>query len=128
MAAPGDDNVLARRVTDDLIEFSGENDPLQYTKFFLNQKIAECRRQINKWREDADSIRECMAQTTALIAEFEAMPNQNVVHHPLMVVRAARISEQSKLLALNESIAEAMDEIHTLETSVDILDGGNDGV
>ena len=128
MAAPGDDNVLTRRVTDDLIEFSGENDPRQYTKFFLNQKIAECRRQINKWREDADSIRECMAQTTALINKFEAMPNQNVVHQPLLVVRAARISEQNKLLALNESIAETMDEIHTLKTSVDILDGGNDGV
>ena len=31
-------------------------------------------------------------------------------------------------MVLNEAIAEAIDEIHTLETAVDILDGGNDGV
>ncbi|GJR89171.1 hypothetical protein Tco_0213182 [Tanacetum coccineum] len=41
MAGEGVQNVIARRVTDDLIIFSGETSPSRYTKFLLEQKIAE---------------------------------------------------------------------------------------
>ncbi|GKG57733.1 hypothetical protein Tco_0587331, partial [Tanacetum coccineum] len=41
MAAAGAGNEVARRVTDDLIDFSGETAVPKYMKFFEAQQIAE---------------------------------------------------------------------------------------
>ncbi|GJT18670.1 reverse transcriptase domain-containing protein [Tanacetum coccineum] len=52
---PGPADIVARRVTDDLIAFSGETAPPRYMKFFLSQKLTESRRFVNRMREEADN-------------------------------------------------------------------------
>ncbi|GJV51143.1 hypothetical protein Tco_1446884 [Tanacetum coccineum] len=69
MAAPGPENIVARRVIDDLIVFSGET----------------------------------------------VVPS-------LLAAKDAKRDEQSKLMALNDVIAEALDEIETQENNVEILE------
>ncbi|GKA67381.1 hypothetical protein Tco_0767189 [Tanacetum coccineum] len=88
MAGEGPANMIARRVNDDLISFSGETAPPRFIKFFLVQKVAESRRFVNRMRD----------------------------------------GEEAKLVALNDVIVEALDEIETLENNVEILDGTGDDV
>ncbi|GJY58348.1 helicase [Tanacetum coccineum] len=121
-------NMIARRVTNDLISFSGETAPPKYMKFFLVQKIAESRRFVNRIRDEADTVRECIAQLTAVIAELLAMEDQDEVHDSLLAANDAKRGEEGKLVALNDVIAEALDEIETQEIHVEILDGAGDGV
>ncbi|GJW70173.1 hypothetical protein Tco_0127090 [Tanacetum coccineum] len=128
MAAPGPSNMIARCVTDDLIAFSGETAPRRYMKYFLTQKLAESRRFVNHIRDEVDTLRDCVAQLTAVIVELQAMPNQDKVHDSLLADKDAKHSEQSKLVALNDVIAEALEDIETQETNVEILDDENDGV
>ncbi|GJX62678.1 hypothetical protein Tco_0295578 [Tanacetum coccineum] len=106
MAAPGPTNMVARRVTDDLIAFIGETAPPRYMKFFLTQKLAESHRFVNCMREEAETL--------------------NEEHDSLLAAKDAKRSEQSKLVALNDVIAEALEEFETQEANVEILDGGND--
>ncbi|GJR57209.1 hypothetical protein Tco_1499371 [Tanacetum coccineum] len=127
MANPGPTNIVARRVTDDLIAFSGETTVPKYMKFFFVQKLAETSRFVNHMRDEADTIRSCIAQLTAVIAELQAMDDQDEVHDSLLAAKDAKRGEESKLLLLNEVIAEALEEIETQETNVKILDGENDG-
>ncbi|GJX17397.1 hypothetical protein Tco_0218229 [Tanacetum coccineum] len=122
MASTGPGNVIARRVTDDLIAFSGETVVPKYMKFFLVQKVAETRRFVNRMREEAEAIRSCIAQTTAVIAELQAMEDQNEVHDSLLAVKDAKRGEESKLLALHEVIAEALEEIESQGHNVAMLD------
>ncbi|GJZ63417.1 hypothetical protein Tco_0619838 [Tanacetum coccineum] len=75
MAASGPANIVARRVIDDLIAFSGETD----------------------------------------------VPN-------LLSAKDAKCGEEGKLMALNDVIAEAFDEIKTQEENVQVLDAASDGV
>ncbi|GKD13371.1 hypothetical protein Tco_1197778 [Tanacetum coccineum] len=128
MAGEGAGNMIARRVTDDLIAFSGETSPSKYMKFFLEQKVAESRRFVNRIRAEVATSSDCLAQLTAVIAEFEAMENQDEVHDCLLAAKDAKRGEKAKLDALNEVIAEAFDEIEMHETNVEILDGALDGV
>ncbi|GJY86873.1 hypothetical protein Tco_0500899 [Tanacetum coccineum] len=104
MAAPGPANMIARRVTDDLISFSGETAHPKYMKFLLVQKIVESRRFVNP------------------------MEDQVEVHDSLLAAKDAKCGEEGKLVALNDVIVEALDEIETQETNVEILDGAGDGV
>ncbi|GKB83456.1 hypothetical protein Tco_0950351 [Tanacetum coccineum] len=103
MAALGLQNIVARRVTDDLIAFSGETTVPKYMKFFFVQKIAESRRFVNHTRNEVETVRGCIGQLTI----------------------DANHGEESKLLALNKVIAEALADIETLEMNVEILDGEN---
>nr|GEW99823.1 hypothetical protein [Tanacetum cinerariifolium] len=90
MAGEGPANMIARRVSDDLISFSGENAPPMYMRFFLLQNFAESR--------------------------------------SLLATKDAKRGEEAKLVALNDVIVKALDEIETLENNVEILDGaGNYG-
>nr|GEV79214.1 hypothetical protein [Tanacetum cinerariifolium] len=127
MENPGRANITARRVTDDLIAFSGETAVSKYMKFFLVQKLAETRCFVNRMRDEADTIRSCIAQLTVVIAELQAMDDQDEVHDSLFAAKNAKRGEESKLLVLNEVIAEALEDIKTQETNVEILDGENDG-
>ncbi|GJU56646.1 hypothetical protein Tco_1234412 [Tanacetum coccineum] len=72
MANPGPQNIVARRVVDDLIAFSGET----------------------------------------LVPRY----------------MSAKRREESKLLALTELIAEALEDIHTVELDLEILGGDGNGV
>ncbi|GJT54684.1 hypothetical protein Tco_0989738 [Tanacetum coccineum] len=92
MAAPGPENIIARRVSDDLIDFNGET------------------------------------SMTALVAELQAMENQDEVYNGLLAAKDAKRGEESKLVALNDLIAKALDDIDTLEIDVEILDGDDNGV
>ncbi|GKG16897.1 hypothetical protein Tco_0361854, partial [Tanacetum coccineum] len=100
----GPDNFVARRVIDNLITFSGETAVLKYMKFFLVQKM------------------------TTVIAELQAIEDQDEVHDSLLVAKDAKHGEKSKLLALHEVIAEALEEIESQWNNVEILDGEHDGV
>nr|GEX40806.1 hypothetical protein [Tanacetum cinerariifolium] len=102
MAATGPGNVVARRVTDDLIAFSGETAVSKYMKIFLVQKVAETCRFVNRMRDEADVIRSCITRTTAVIAELQAMKDQDEVHDSLLAAKDAKRGEESKLLALHE--------------------------
>nr|GEV59159.1 hypothetical protein [Tanacetum cinerariifolium] len=57
-----------------------------------------------------------------------AMKNQEEVYNGLLAVKDAKCGEKSKLMALNDLIAEALDDIDTLEPDVEILDGDDNGV
>ncbi|GJX53187.1 hypothetical protein Tco_0281556 [Tanacetum coccineum] len=101
MAAPGLANIVARRVTGDFIAFSGETAVPRYTKFFL---------------------------LTAVIAELQAMKDQDEVHDSLLAAKDAKRGEEGKLTALNDVIAEVLDDVDTQEVNVEIFDGENNGV
>ncbi|GJY00291.1 hypothetical protein Tco_0357309 [Tanacetum coccineum] len=131
---------------------SGETTVPRYMKFFLVQKIAESRSFVNRMCDEADTLRNCIAQLTvviaelqaiedqdevhdsllaakltAVIAELQAMEDQDEVHDSLLAAKDAKRGEQGKLTALNDVITEALDEIETQEANVEILDaGGND--
>ncbi|GJU47772.1 hypothetical protein Tco_1217327 [Tanacetum coccineum] len=94
MAGEGVQNMIARRVTDDLIVFSGETSPSRYTKFLLEQKIAESRRFVERMRSEVATSRDCIAQLNAVVAEFEAMENQEEVHDSWLAAKDARRGEQ----------------------------------
>ncbi|GKE77943.1 hypothetical protein Tco_1544063 [Tanacetum coccineum] len=65
MASPEPANMIARRVTDDLIAFNGETAPRWYMKFFQTQKI------------------------------HKTMPDQDEVHDSLLAAKDAKRSDQS---------------------------------
>ncbi|GJZ28702.1 hypothetical protein Tco_0573349 [Tanacetum coccineum] len=76
MAAPNGGNQIARRVIDDLIEFSGQTSVDGYMSFFKAQQIAEIRGFINRMHEEANTLRNLIGQLNALIAEMEALKDQ----------------------------------------------------
>ncbi|GKC77606.1 hypothetical protein Tco_1299102 [Tanacetum coccineum] len=121
-------NIVARRVTEDLIAFSDETTVPKYIKFFLVQKIAESRLFINRMRDEAQTVRSCIAQLTAVIIELQAMEDQDEFYDSLLAAKDAKHGEDSKLMALNDVIAESLDDIETQEANVEILDPENNGV
>ncbi|GKD03237.1 hypothetical protein Tco_1178211 [Tanacetum coccineum] len=79
MAAPGGGNQIARRVIDDLIEFSRETSMDGYMSFFKSQQIAESR----------------------------ALEDQGELFDTLMDLRDDREGANAKLHGLNALIAQA---------------------
>ncbi|GJT47403.1 hypothetical protein Tco_0956118 [Tanacetum coccineum] len=71
---------------------------------------------------------EYIAQLNAVVAEFEAMENQEEVHDSWLAAKDARRGEQGRLDGLNEVINDALEEIEKLETNVEILEGAADVV
>nr|GEX60843.1 hypothetical protein [Tanacetum cinerariifolium] len=78
---------------------------------------------VNRMRDEAATARECVAQMTALIVEIKAMEDQKEIHDSLLAAKDAKRGEEAKLVALNDVIVEALDEVDTLENNVEILDG-----
>ncbi|GJT76209.1 hypothetical protein Tco_1042934 [Tanacetum coccineum] len=108
MTATGPDNVVARRVTDDLIAFSGEIAVPKYMKFFLVQKVAETRRFVNRMRDDV--IRSCIAQMTAVIAKLQATEDQDEY--------LVKLSKRRAFWSLNEDILKIMDSDNQYAVSI----------
>ncbi|GJU39733.1 zinc finger, CCHC-type, retrotransposon gag domain protein [Tanacetum coccineum] len=79
-------------------------------------------------REEANTIRDFIAQLTAIIVELQAIKDQDEVHDIFLAAKDAKRGKQGKLTELNDVIVEALDEIKTQETNVEILDGAGDGV
>nr|GEX79365.1 hypothetical protein [Tanacetum cinerariifolium] len=126
MAGEGVQNMIARRVMDDLIVFSGETFPSRYTKFLLEQKIAESRRFVERMRSEVATSMDCIAQLNAVVAEFEGMENQEEVHDSWLATKDARRGKHSRLDGLNEVIDDAVEEIEKLKTNLEILEGAAD--
>nr|GEX17491.1 hypothetical protein [Tanacetum cinerariifolium] len=88
-----------------------------------NIVVAETRRFVNRMRDEANAIRSCIAQTTAVISKLQAIKDQDEVRDNLLAAKDAKRGEESKLLALHEVIAEALEEIESQGNNVEILDG-----
>ncbi|GKG54917.1 hypothetical protein Tco_0562904, partial [Tanacetum coccineum] len=67
---------IARRVINDLIEFSEETSMDGYMSFFKSQQIAESCGFINRIREEANTARNLVRQLNALVADMEALKDQ----------------------------------------------------
>ncbi|GJZ31346.1 hypothetical protein Tco_0576393 [Tanacetum coccineum] len=80
-------NQIARRVFDDLVDFSGETSVARCMKFFFEQQISDCRRFINRMREELQTSMNLLGQLTALIAMLEAYPDPGEVFDTLMCLR-----------------------------------------
>nr|GEV91255.1 hypothetical protein [Tanacetum cinerariifolium] len=78
--------------------------------------------------ENVVARRELYCSTTAVIVELQAMEDQDEVHDSLLAAKDAKRDEQSKLTALNDVIAKALDEIETQENNVEILEAGSNDV
>nr|GEV81393.1 hypothetical protein [Tanacetum cinerariifolium] len=77
---------------------------------------------MNRIREEADAVRSCIAQTTAVIAGPQAIEDQDEVHDNLLAAKDAKRGEKSKLLALHEVIVETLEEIERQGHNVAMLD------
>ncbi|GJY16902.1 hypothetical protein Tco_0387324 [Tanacetum coccineum] len=119
MAAPGPSNVIARRVVDELLEFSGESSVSKALTFFNAQQIVEHRRFANRMCDEVEISETLIGQLNALIAELERMEDQGKLFDTLMSLREDRRNENAKMLALNELIAQVMKEIEDKEAQVD---------
>nr|GEW66726.1 hypothetical protein [Tanacetum cinerariifolium] len=76
-------------------------------------------------REEANTLRSCIAQLTAVIAKLQAMEDLDEAHDSLLAAKDAKRTKQGKLTALNDVIAKALDEIKTQEANVEILEAGS---
>ncbi|GKB25859.1 hypothetical protein Tco_0865260 [Tanacetum coccineum] len=115
MARPVQGNKIARRVVDDLIEFSGQTSVNGYMNFFKAQHISELRCFVNRMREEVQACRNQTAQLNALIAEMEAFDDPGEVFDTLMGLRNDFRVEDAKLMGLNDLIAHAEEEIEMKE-------------
>ncbi|GKC63359.1 hypothetical protein Tco_1095957 [Tanacetum coccineum] len=97
MAAPGGANRIARRVIDDLIEFSEETFVDGYMSFFKSQQITESRGFINRLRKEANTASNLVGQLNALITEMEALEDQEELFDTLMDLRDDREAARTKL-------------------------------
>ncbi|GKA95943.1 hypothetical protein Tco_0818038 [Tanacetum coccineum] len=121
MAAPGGNNQVARRVIDDLIEFSGETSVDGYMSFFKSQQIAETRSFINRMRDEVNTARNLFGQLTALIAELEAEQNQGELFDTLMDLRDDRANARIKQQGLNKLVNDADEEVEAKEAQVQAM-------
>ncbi|GJS58642.1 hypothetical protein Tco_0653426 [Tanacetum coccineum] len=121
MAAPGGNNQVARRVIDDLIEFSGETSVDGYMSFFKSQQIAETRSFINRMRDEVNTARNLFGQLTALIVELEAEQNQGELFDTLMDLKDDRANARIKLQGLNKLVNDAEAEVEEKEAQVQAM-------
>ncbi|GJW14974.1 hypothetical protein Tco_0019107 [Tanacetum coccineum] len=119
MAAPGPSNVIARRVVDELLEFSGASSVSNALTFFNAQQIVKFCLFANRMRDEVLISETLIGQLNALIAELEGMEDQGELFDTLMSLREDRRNEDAKRLALNELIAQVMKEIEDKEAQVD---------
>ncbi|GKD69575.1 hypothetical protein Tco_1323665 [Tanacetum coccineum] len=118
-------NAVARRVVDDLMEFTGETSVTKYMRFFNAQQIVERRRFVNCMRDEVQTCRTLIGQLNALIAELEAMEDQGELFDTLMSLRDDRRNENDRLLGFNAKIAKALEEIEIKEAHVEAADNSD---
>ncbi|GJV28682.1 hypothetical protein Tco_1385130 [Tanacetum coccineum] len=100
MAASGSSNLLARRVINDLLDFSGETFVAKSMKFLFLQQIAE----------------------------NEAMGDVDEVFDTLMCLKDDIRDENSKLMGLNDAIVEAEEKISMKEKHMRTIEAASDHV
>ncbi|GJS67126.1 hypothetical protein Tco_0681690 [Tanacetum coccineum] len=92
MAAPGARNQTARRVIDDLVDFSGETSVQGYMKFFKAQQLAKTYRFLNRMHEEAQTVRNLIARRV----------------------------KDAKLMGLNDLITQAEEDIKMKEAQLEV--------
>nr|GFA92642.1 reverse transcriptase domain-containing protein [Tanacetum cinerariifolium] len=72
-------------------------------------------------RDEAKTVRGFITQLTVVIAELQAMEDQDEVHDSLLAAKDAKRGEESKLTAVNDVITEALDDIDTQEVFIGMI-------
>ncbi|GKB86445.1 hypothetical protein Tco_0958717 [Tanacetum coccineum] len=127
-ARGGRNNLVARRLIDDLIDISGERSPLMYLKIFIEKKITDHRRFIARMHDVIRTSTNLISQFNALIAELEASGDYEEVFDLVMELRDDRHDEQDKVADFNRLIVVAEEKIHGKEIDSEMLEAeGNDG-
>ncbi|GJX46708.1 hypothetical protein Tco_0271898 [Tanacetum coccineum] len=127
-ARGGRNNLVVRRVIDDLIDISGERSPLKYLKIFIEQQIIDHRRFIARMHDEIRTSTNLISQLNALIAKLEASGDYEEVFDLVMELRDDWRDEQDKVADFNRLIAVAEEKIHGKEIDLEILEAeGNDG-
>ncbi|GKA25754.1 hypothetical protein Tco_0711863 [Tanacetum coccineum] len=98
MAGPVQGNAVARRVIDDLVDFSGETSVDGY-------------------------MRNMIGQLTASVAEMEAFDDPGEVFDTLMGLRDDIRVEEAKLAGLNDLITQTEEEIKMKKVQLEVMGG-----
>nr|GEU30249.1 hypothetical protein [Tanacetum cinerariifolium] len=125
MAVPVGGNEVARRVVNDLNNFSGQTSVKGYMNFIKAQQIFEVRRFVNRMHEEVQTSRNQIAQLNALITEIEAFVDPREVFNTLLGLRDDKRVKNAKLMGLNELITHAEEEIEMKEAYLEAMDGVN---
>ncbi|GKA62433.1 retrovirus-related pol polyprotein from transposon TNT 1-94 [Tanacetum coccineum] len=124
----GRNNLVARRVIDDLIDISGQRLPLKYLKIFIEQQIIDHLRFIARMRDEIRTSTNLISQLNALITELEASSDYEDVFDLVMELQDNKRDEQDKVADFNRLIAVAEEKIHGKEIDLEMLEAeGNDG-
>ncbi|GJS36550.1 hypothetical protein Tco_0534932 [Tanacetum coccineum] len=97
--------------------------PRKVHQVLVGTKDRRERRFVKCMRSEVVPLGIVSAPSHAVVAEFEAMENQEEVHDSWLAAKDARRGEQDRLDGLNELIDDALEEIEKLETNVEILEG-----
>ncbi|GJT50164.1 transposase, Ptta/En/Spm, transposase, Tnp1/En/Spm-like protein [Tanacetum coccineum] len=126
-ARGGRNNIVARRVIDNLIDINGERSPPKYLKIFIEQKITDHRRFIARMRNEIRTSTNLMSQLNALILKLEASGDYEEVFDLVMEIRDDKRDEQDKVVDFNRLIVVAEEKIHGKEIDLEMLEAeGND--
>nr|GFA77487.1 hypothetical protein [Tanacetum cinerariifolium] len=121
-ACGGRNNLVARRVIDDLIDINGEILPLKYLKIFIEQQITDHCRFIARMRDEIRTSTNLISQLNALIAELEASGDYEEVFNLVMELWDDRRDEQDKVVGFNRLIVVAEEKIHSKEIDLEMLE------
>ncbi|GJY49912.1 hypothetical protein Tco_0439868 [Tanacetum coccineum] len=127
-ACGGRNNLVARRVIDDLIDICGERSPLKYLKIFIKQQITNHRWFIARMRDEIRTSTNLISQLNALITELEASGDYEEVFDLVKELQDDKRDEQDKVADFNRLIVVVEEKIHGKEIDLEILEAeGNDG-
>nr|GEV49952.1 hypothetical protein [Tanacetum cinerariifolium] len=121
-ARGGKNNLVARRVIDDLIDISGERSPLKYLKIFIEQQIIDHHRFIARMRNEIRTSTNLISKLNALITELEAFGDYKEVFDLVMELRDERRDEQDRVADFNRLIIVAEKKIHGKKIDLEILE------
>ncbi|GJZ23375.1 hypothetical protein Tco_0560834 [Tanacetum coccineum] len=126
-ARGGRNNLVARKVIDDLIDISGERSSLKYMKIFIEQQIIDHRWFIAHMRDEIRTSTNLISQLNTLISELEASDDYEEVFDLLMELRDDKHDEQDKVADFNRLIDVTEEKIHGKEIYLEMLEAeGND--
>nr|GEY27608.1 hypothetical protein [Tanacetum cinerariifolium] len=126
-ARGGRNNLVARRVIDDLIDISRERSPLKYLKIFIEQQITDHRRFIARMRDEIRTSTNLISQLNALIAKLEASGDYEEMFDLVMELRDDKRDEQDNVVDFNRLIVVVEEKIHGKEIDLEMLEAeGND--
>ncbi|GJW71509.1 transposase, Ptta/En/Spm, transposase, Tnp1/En/Spm-like protein [Tanacetum coccineum] len=128
-ARGGRNNIVSRRVIDDLIDISGERSPPKYLKIFIEQQITDHCRFIARMHDEIRTSTNLISQLNVLIAELEASGDYEEVFDLVMELWDDRRDEQDKVADFNRLIDVAEEKIHGKEIDLEMLEAeGNDAI